>query len=177
MSTEPNNTNKTASNVLVILLAVFGLLLLGCVGLSLVIVVCITAIATIGSNANGTFTTVATKVNSPVPATAAAPVGNPQAEQVARQFLDDIGAGRLALARERMTAAGKAVTQGSQQVEIDKHPALKQPKSYSLIQEQVDGRSITMMATVNGRDGTSARMTIMLVNEDGRWLVDNFIIK
>jgi len=32
--------------------------------LALIIVVCITAIATIGSNANGTFTLVATKVSS-----------------------------------------------------------------------------------------------------------------
>lgn len=33
--------------------------------LALIIVVCITAIATLGSNANGTFSFIATKVSSP----------------------------------------------------------------------------------------------------------------
>ena len=177
MSTDPVNQPKSNTNT--ILLVVFGVLLLTCVGGSLLLVVCITAIAVLGSNANGTFTTVASKVSSaaPYPATAATRIGNPLAEGVARQFLDDIGAGRLAQARDRMTAAGKAVTQGSMQVEIDKHPALKQPRSYTLTAEPEKDGSITMTATVNGRDGSSAKVTLILRNEDGQWLVDQFIIK
>lgn len=177
MSTDPTNQSKSNTNT--ILLVIFGVLLLSCVGGSLLIVVCITAIATIGSNANGTFTMVATKVSSAdsTPATAVSALGNPAAEGVARQFLDDIAAGRLPQARERMTVAGKAVTQGSMQVEIDKHPSLKQSSPYTLIIEKQDGASITMTTTKNGRDGTSAKVTLILVNEGGQWLVDQFIIK
>src|SRR5439155_25422616 len=88
--------------------------------LALIIIVCITAIATIGSNANGTFGLVATKVSGASSLPPATTMSNPDAERVAKQFLDDLGVGNLVLARERMTAAGKAVAQWSLQAGLDK---------------------------------------------------------
>jgi hypothetical protein len=177
MSNDPNIQQPKSSSTNVLLI-IFGVLLLMCVGGGVLVIVCITAIATIGSNANGTFTLVATKVSSAGGSPTFAPVGgNPAAEIVARQFLDDIGAGRLPQARERMTAAGKIVSQGSMQAELDKNPTLKQHKSFSLMVDRTTGTSVTYTATVFGKDGSIVRVTLEVINEDGRWLVDQFNIK
>ena len=162
----PDNSNKT----LLIVFGVVGGVLLLCCGGGVIFFIFVSPYATLGSNANGTFTYVGTAISAGSTAVSAA---RPDAEK----FLDALGAGRIEQAYEKLSASRRGLQPLEDfRAEIAKHPALGNQKSFSLQETAATPASAFFKVKVTGRAAPDVSATLRLVQEQGEWRVDQFDI-
>jgi hypothetical protein len=158
-----------SSNTALIVLAVVGGTMLLCGGC---VVVCITAIATLGSNANGTFTYVATKVS-------ASGTDNSGPEKVADRFIQEISLLQFDAAYNRTTTGFQRThSKGRFQALFKSYPALMQQLSHSVLTRNFAANSATITYRVNGVDptGEPVDVELRLTQEAGSWKIDEINI-
>jgi hypothetical protein len=159
-----------SGKTLLIVFGIIGAVVLGCAG---IVVVCIAAIITLGQNASGTFTFVATKVSSG--GSIEGPFrGAASAEAVGKEFFDDLAGGRIDSAYELTTARFRAnLDRDAFRQKISGMPALTRRANNSSSRHMAGAAQGTYTYTVNSPGGQTT-VELRVVSEGGQWHVDEF---
>jgi hypothetical protein len=156
------------TGIVLIVLACIGLGVLICAG---VIVVCLVAITALGTSANKTFGTVAGRVGTmEVPP-----------EQVAKQFVHDLGAGLTQAAWEQTSLEfqNRHIKAGGPDQSkyfadfLQDHPSLKNPVSLEVKSQMLDPSQPTVQATLTTQRGEKIIMNLKLKKEFGEWKIND----
>src|SRR5229473_1245719 len=161
-------SGMSATHVILIILGAVGLGFVICAG---IIVVCLVAITALGTSANKTFGSVATRVGG----------GEFQAEQPARQFIVELCAGLTQAAWDHTSAAFQArhiKIAGPNQSKyfadfLQEHPGLRNPATIEIQSQHIDPSQPTLQATITPKSGGKIVLHLKLINEVGIWKVDD----
>jgi hypothetical protein len=162
----------SSTNVVLIVLAVVGVVVLSC-GV-VFIVVAITAIATLlDPNANGSFTMVASTVSSG-PTTPS--IGDARVK--AEQFLERIGRNDVGNAHNLLTLERqRQMTEAKLQELVDQNSALAKQRSFSLNATSTGIDTARINAEVKGADGSTLTVVLDMKSVLGTWQIDQVRIQ
>jgi hypothetical protein len=153
-------SNSVALWVIAAIVGVFAL----CGGFAMVIVVCLTAISVLGTNANKTFSNVAMVITS----------ANSSPKEVATKFLDDFVStgGRdpsIVMSRERQGDMPR-VALALQGIDVPTDTK----SHWKLTLKSAEEEKQVFTATVTAKDGSAFNAEITLIDENGQWKVDEW---
>jgi hypothetical protein len=181
MDPETHVRHSSNNTTLYVVLGILGGFLIMCMGMPLLIVVCLAAIQILGKNANSAFGTVGMSIGATVGTTGTSSPREKQAEQAARAFLDDLAANRLDLAYRRCSPDFQQLhTLDDFKALVRARPGLLKQRSYTIDQERAAALGqelLAFRAIVRGERNWEHRVTLEMISEAGEWKVDDIEIE